>query len=200
MEEELEHIGVVKDDCNGFPWKRIGYVCETDLAVLPIGAKVYGPDVVEALRTQIAELTRTNLEQAAQIELLQSDIAHIKEVEFVRRVEKVAANWQLKLETQTIKSREQFEKLLRFMDDYCEISDSDFTEIESTVEEVLLSSTTPSQALADFTAKVRNEAIEQAAVASWVHYMDTCKRLKMHPSEHGEWLCTEAIRNLKELP
>ena len=63
MEEELKHIGVVKDDCNGFPWKRIGYVCETDLAVLPIGAKVYGPDVVEALRTQIAE-------QAALIEML----------------------------------------------------------------------------------------------------------------------------------
>lgn len=51
-----------------------------------------------------------------------------------------------------------------------------------------------------FSNVLRNEAIEQAAVASWMHYMDTCKRLKMHPSEHGEWLCTEAIRNLKELP
>ena len=147
----------------------------------------------DALADQIAKLTKTYLEQAAQIELLQSDIAHIKEVEFVRRVEKVAANWQLKLETQTIKSREQFEKLLRFMDDYCEISDSDFTEIESTVEEVLLSSTTPSQALADFAAKVRNEAYEKAAVL--------CDLQQDEPEcpERASY-CAEAIRNLKELP
>ena len=78
MEEELKHIGVVKDDCNGFPWKRIGYVCETDLAVLPIGAKVYGPAVVEALRAQIAKLTKTNLAQAAQIEMMRNELILMK--------------------------------------------------------------------------------------------------------------------------
>jgi hypothetical protein len=153
----------------------------------------------DALADQIAKLTKTNLAQAAQIEMLQSDIAHIKEVEFVRRVEKVAANWQLKLETQTIKSREQFEKLLRFMDDYCEISDSDFTEIESTVEEVLLSSTTPSQALADFAAKVRKQC---AVVCDGLQHQRN-KYIEEDGAEGKPFVprdCAEAIRNLKELP
>ena len=61
-------------------------------------------------------------------------------------------------------------------------------------------SITPSQALKAFSNVLRNEAIEQAAVASWMHYIDTCKRLKINASEHGEWLCADAIRNLKELP
>lgn len=153
MEEELEHIGVVKDDCNGFPWKRIGYVCETDLAVLPIGAKVYGPDVVEALRTQIAELTRTNLEQAAQIEA------------YLTVLERIA-----KLGNEPHYGNSLGNEIAR-----------------------KALSITPSQALADFAAKVRNEAYEKAAVF--------CDLQQDEPEcpERASY-CAEAIRNLKELP
>lgn len=100
MEEELEHIGVVKDDCNGFPWKRIGYVCETDLAVLPIGAKVYGPNVVESLRTQIAELTRTNLEQAEQLNCIikECEAASTQTTRIVRIKARATANPEAALE------------------------------------------------------------------------------------------------------
>ena len=41
LREQNDPIGVVKEDCNGFPWKRIGYTCETDLARLPEGTFVY---------------------------------------------------------------------------------------------------------------------------------------------------------------
>ena len=54
-------------------------------------------------------------------------------------------------------------------------------------------STTPSQALADFAAKVRNEAYEKAAVF--------CDLQQDEPEcpERASY-CAEAIRNLKELP
>lgn len=159
MEEELEHIGVVKDDCNGFPWKRIGYVCETDLAVLPIGAKVYGPDVVEALRTQIAELTRTNLEQAAQIEA------------YLTVLERIA-----KLGNEPHYGNSLGNEIAR-----------------------KALSITPSQALADFAAKVRKQC---AVICDGLQHQRN-KYIKEDGAEGKPFVprdCAEAIRNLKELP
>lgn len=185
MEEELEHIGVVKDDCNGFPWKRIGYVCETDLAVLPIGAKVYGPDVVEALRTQIAELTRTNLAQAAQIDELNSVIGHAKQMEAMDKKTLAA-------------QAAQIEMLLEVLQD-CHSAmlghdiqrGGDLFGMECREAEDALS-TTPSQALAAFATKVREQCAAILENGHFLHDQAPDKLLAMKAAR--------AIRNLKELP
>lgn len=38
----VDQIGEVASDCNGYPWKRIRYTDERNLAQLPEGAPVYG--------------------------------------------------------------------------------------------------------------------------------------------------------------
>lgn len=50
----LDPIGEVREDCNGHPWKRIGYLCASDLAVLPEGAKVYAAQEILAAQCQVA--------------------------------------------------------------------------------------------------------------------------------------------------
>ena len=100
----------------------------------------------EALRAQIAELTKTNLAQATQIEMMRNELILMKRDKW---------HWQ-----------EARDRAL---------------------------SITPSQALADFAAKVRNEAYEKAAVF--------CDLQQDEPEcpERASY-CAEAIRNLKELP
>lgn len=41
MQYQFEEIGVVTEDCNGYPWKRLSYTTENGLAKQAIGAKVY---------------------------------------------------------------------------------------------------------------------------------------------------------------
>lgn len=41
IEHQLEEVGEVKDDCNGYPWKRLGYTRESLLARQPLGTKCY---------------------------------------------------------------------------------------------------------------------------------------------------------------
>lgn len=45
---------------------------------------------------------------------------------------------------------------------------------------------------------VRNAALEEAAIAAWNHYMDTCNKNKIAPASQERWLASQPIRNLKE--
>ncbi|MBK6587961.1 MAG: hypothetical protein IPG22_06560 [Acidobacteria bacterium] len=95
----------------------------------------------EAIDDPRTDLTMTMseviVEQKQQLAAALAEIAKIKEVEFPRKVEVVAASWMTKLAAQKEHSKEQFEKLLRWVDDYCEVSDTDFEQIEQVVQSVL---------------------------------------------------------------
>jgi hypothetical protein len=106
----------------------------------------------EALRAQIAELTKTNLAQAAQIEMMRNELLLMKRDKW---------HWQ-----------EARDRAL---------------------------STPPSQALADFAAKVRKQC---AVICDGLQHQRN-KYIEEDGAEGKPFVprdCAEAIRNLKELP
>jgi hypothetical protein len=72
-----------------------------------------------------------------QLDAAQTEVTRVKEVDFPRKVEAVVAGWKTKFAAQKEHSKEQFEKLLRWVDAYCEVDDKDFAEIEPVVNAVL---------------------------------------------------------------
>jgi DNA-directed RNA polymerase subunit L len=106
----------------------------------------------ESLRAQIAKLTKTNLAQAAQIEMMRNELLLMKRDKW---------HWQ-----------EARDRAL---------------------------STTPSQALADFAAKVRKQC---AVICDGLQHQRN-KYIEEDGAEGKPFVprdCAEAIRNLKELP
>ncbi|MBK6588115.1 MAG: hypothetical protein IPG22_07465 [Acidobacteria bacterium] len=75
--------------------------------------------------------------QQQEIESLRQQLDHIKEVDFPRKVEAVSNGWRTRLDAERIVAKERFEKLLSWVDDYCEVDDKDFIEIEPVVNAVL---------------------------------------------------------------
>jgi len=68
---------------------------------------------------------------------LRQQLDHIKEVDFPRKVEAVSNGWRTRLDAERIVAKERFERLLSWVDDYCEVDDKDFVEIEPVVNAVL---------------------------------------------------------------
>ena len=103
----------------------------------------------DALADQIAELTKTNLAQAAQIDELNSVIGHAKQMEAMDKKTLAAQAAQIEmLTTAAIHVVRPF--ILAEQGSPIQILRRALT-------------TTPSQALEAFAAKVRNEAFERAA-------------------------------------
>lgn len=42
----------------------------------------------------------------------------------------------------------------------------------------------------------RKQALEEAAVAAWDHYMDTCKKRGLPAATQDHWMACDAIRSL----
>ncbi len=54
--------------------------------------------------------------------------------------------------------------------------------------------------LRKFAALVRQDALEEAAVRSWSHYMDTCKKAGFSPVWFDKFIAADAIRALAASP
>ena len=54
-----------------------------------------------------------------------------------------------------------------------------------------------SVALKKYGQACRDQALEEAAVCAWSHYMDTCKSNNIAPASCERWLTSEKIRSLK---
>ena len=82
-------------------------------------------------------LERENHALNEKYESLRQQLDHIKEVDFPRKVEAVSNGWRTRLDAERIVAKERFEKLLSWVDAYCEGDDKDFVEIEPVVNAVL---------------------------------------------------------------
>ena len=49
-----------------------------------------------------------------------------------------------------------------------------------------------------FAALVRRDALEEAAVCSWSHYMETCKKAGFSPASFDKFIAADAIRAAME--
>ena len=140
---------------------------------------------VKSLRTQIAELTRTNLAQAAQIDELNSVIGHAKQMEAMDKKTLAAQAAQIEMLTTAA---------INVVGPFIHAEQGSPIQI---LRKAL--STPPSQALADFAAKVRKQC---AVICDGLQHQRN-KYIEEDGAEGKPFVprdCAEAIRNLKELP